>query len=194
MVSLSASDDFEGEPTPLHLQDLAQSELVEMVKVRDTHAFPVRFPTLTPYQELQLETSGLRAELRALSGTRLVTAKAEEPADPVGEHRTKFLELGKKFCILSELWADGTALGRAYPTTIQDTGPWSHDRYENAASMKDGVTAEIYACVPQEFHKLVHISPLFSSTVSGVVLIPAPLPFISPPSSFSKGWAICVGT
>ena len=27
------------------------------------------------------------------------------------------------------------------------------------------MTAEIYACVPQEFHRLIHISPLFSSTV-----------------------------
>jgi hypothetical protein len=36
------------------------------------------------------------------------------------------------------------------------------------------VTAEIYACVPQAFHKLVYISPLFSSTVRGIDFASSP--------------------
>lgn len=81
------------------------------------------------------------------------------------------MELGKKFCILAELWVDECTLARPYPTTIQDNSPWSLDRY-NSTTKQDGVTAEIYACVPKEFHKLVHISPLFSSTVCIVTSIP----------------------
>ena len=85
--------------------------------------------------------------------------------NPLDEHRASFLELGKKFCILAELWVDESALGRPYPATMQHISPWSPDRYDGTASKRDGVTAEIYAYVPEEFHKLVHISPQFSSTV-----------------------------
>jgi len=94
--------------------------------------------------------------------------------DPLIEHRAAFLELGKRFSILSELWADENALGRPYPATVQYGGPWSIDRRDGTASKQDKVTAEIYACVPQEFHKLIHISPLFSSTVCGIVLVSFP--------------------
>ena len=102
-----------------------------------------------------------------LSVTCTMSASSKEPVDPLTEHQPAFLELGKKFCVLAELWVNDSALGRPYPATMQDNGPWSADRYDSAASKQDGVTAEIYTHVPQEFHKLVHVSPLFSSTVCG---------------------------
>ena len=187
MVSATTPDE-PGEATPVRLSDLPQSELVELVKVHDVFMDFACFSTLTPLQNLQLETSKLQAELRTLNTTRVVSTSTEEPVDPLSEHRTTFLELGKKFCILSELWVDGSALGCPYPATIKDSGPWSHDRYETTASVRDGVTAEIYACVPQAFHKLINISPFFSSTVGGFVITSPPLLIISLPPVPRRPW------
>jgi len=193
MVSITAPGE-PGETAPLRLQDLPQSELVEIVKVCNVLTDSTRFWTLTPPQNLQIETSTLRAELHTLNTTRVVPGPAEDPVDPLNEHRPTFLELGKKFCILSELWVDGSALGRPYPTTISDSHPWSPNRYESPASGHDGVTAEIYACVPEAFHRLINVSPFFSSTVSSSIFASPSLPIISLSSSSSKALEICVDT
>ena len=100
-----------------------------------------------------------------------MSTSAEPQTDPLAEHRSRFLELGKRFCILAELWADSTALGRPYPVAIRDCSPWSHDRYDHSVSKQDAVAAEIYAHVPEEFHRVVHISPMFSSTVRIIVSV-----------------------
>ena len=43
MTQVSETDEPEGEPAPLHLEDLSRSELAEMIKVRKTHRIlPVR--------------------------------------------------------------------------------------------------------------------------------------------------------
>lgn len=166
MAQVDDSDEPEGGATPLHLEDLSRPELAEMVKVRKSPTYNSYLLTSTFCQALQLETSELRAELRVLRSTQTVSASAESRTpDPLAEHQSRFLELGKKFCVLAELWADNTALGRPYPEAIRDCGPWSHDRYDRSVPKQDAVAAEIYAHVPQEFHRLIHVSPYFSSTV-----------------------------
>ena len=103
----------------------------------------------------------------------MVSPSAEPQTDPLAEHRARFLELGKKFCILGELWVNNTALGRVYPVVIRDCSPWSHNLYDSPVSKQDAVAAEIYSHVPEEFHQLVHISPMFSSTVCIVSILQA---------------------
>ena len=122
---------------------------------------------LTPAsnQNLQLETSELRAELRVLRSTQTASTTVESEAEPLAELRPKFLEFGKSFTVLAELWVDQAAFGRLYPVAIQDSDPWSCHRYDNGVSKQDAVASEIYAHVPQEFHKLIHLSPYFSSAV-----------------------------
>ena len=126
---------------------------------------------LTLLQELQLQTSGLQAELRGLNSVRPTPELEDQPADPLAEHQATFSELGKRFCILSELWANENVLERPYPTAVPEGGPWSVERYDGTIPRQDAVTAEIYACVPEEFHRLIQISPLFSSTVRDLILV-----------------------
>ena len=179
------------EPTPLHLEDLPRSELAEMIKVCENSVYIVHSLTSALYQDLQIETSELRAELRVLRSTRPVSASTEPQTDPLAEHRSRFLELGKNFSILVELWVDDTALGRPYPVAICDCSPWSRDRYDHSISKQDAVAAEIYAQVPQEFHRLIHISPAFSSTVCIISFHQVPFTISLVPSSL-KAWETCV--
>lgn len=89
----------------------------------------------------------------------------ESEGEPLAELRPKFLEFGKSFTILAELWVDQAAFGRPYPVAIQDNSPWSCHRYGTGISKQDAVASDIYAHVPQEFHRLIHLSPYFSSAV-----------------------------
>ena len=165
MVLINKPNELEGGNAPLHLDDLQWSELTEMAKVCMTSSNTVRFLVFTQLSDLQLETSKLRAELRTVSSAHAVPMTTEQLANPLDKHQASFSELRKKFCILAELWVNESALGQPYPTTVKHISPWSPDCYNSTTSKQDGVTAEIYAYVPKEFHKLLHISPLFSSTV-----------------------------
>ena len=119
-------------------------------------------------------------------------AITEQPTNPLDEHQALFLELRKKFCILAELWVDESALGWPYPTTMEHISPWSPDHYDGTTSKQDGVMAEIYAYVPEEFHKLIHISPQFSSTVCTATSLVLHCLLSLYPSSL-KVQVICVG-
>ena len=112
MTQVGDTDEPEGGATPLHLEDLSRLELAEMIKVRKSPTYNSYLLTSAFCQVLQLETSELRAELHVLRSTQTVSASAEsQMLDPLAEHQSRFLELGKKFCVLAELWANSTALG-----------------------------------------------------------------------------------
>lgn len=103
-------------------------------------------------------------------------------AEPLAELRPKFIEFGKNFTILAELWIDQAAFGRPYPVAVEDNDPWSSHRYDTGVSKQDAVASEIYAHVPQEFHKLIHLSPYFSSAVCISFTIKFSLTYSSPVS------------
>ena len=86
MVSVVTPDEPQ-ESTPLRFEDLSRSELVNLVKVRDVSMDSARLSMLTTPQDLQLENSKLRAELRTLNTTRVVSAPTEKSADPLSDHR-----------------------------------------------------------------------------------------------------------
>ena len=82
---------------------------------------------LTLLQELQLQTSGLQAELCGLNSVHPTPEPDDQPVDPLAEHQAAFSEIGKRPHILSELWANENMLERPYPMAVPEGGPWSVD-------------------------------------------------------------------
>ena len=72
------------EPTPLHLEDLPRSELAEMIKVCKNSVYIVHLLTSALYQDLQIETSELHAELRCHAQEWASDIWPENPGKPRG--------------------------------------------------------------------------------------------------------------
>ena len=129
------------------------------------------FPIFTPSQQMQIETAKLKAENRALkSGQSRSTTPASSTVAVPTQDRTLHCEyrgIGKRFAVLSELWAQCSILRKPYPPRLQSLGPWDSGRCVNDTVWGEGNIAELYVLTPESYHDLIENSALFADQVRG---------------------------
>lgn len=79
------------------------------------------------------------------------------PDDPENEVKM----LGKKFCVMGELWIDDDAFRMPRPAMAPD----DPHRYDSDLTVRLGVIAELYEFVPSKFHDRVLRDPAFGRQV-----------------------------
>ena len=127
-------------------------------------------PILTPFpQELQHETSKLRAENRSLKSTRPVmdgqargTASSVSLAKPKEDDTTchGYRSAGKQFALLCDLWPKESILRLPYPPRLKSLGLWHSGRCANDTTWNEGNVAELYELLPERYHELIECHEL----------------------------------
>jgi len=87
------------------------------------------------------------------------------PPNPLEEYAGDFDQLGRGFCVISEVWVPPTALNQPYPERLRDIGPYHDTRYDDERSKREGVVAELYGFIPAKYHKHLEGSPFFTDKV-----------------------------
>jgi len=123
---------------------------------------------------MQLEAAKLKAQIRALkSGQDRTTSPVSSAVVAPATDKSILCEyrgVGKRFTVLSELWARRSILRKPFPPRFQSLGPWDSGRCANDATWNEGNIAELYVLTPESYHDLIENSALFADQVHGWAL------------------------
>ena len=99
----------------------------------------------------------------------MVTVSTTVP-DPLGKYGKDFDKLGRHFCAFNKIWVRPSHLCKPYPEDLREVGPRHAACYTNDKTKQDGVVAELYKFVPEDFHMYLESSPFFAKQVCAVVV------------------------
>lgn len=108
-------------------------------------------------KELELIVEGLNTSQAPQRKSR----KSQNLPEDIAADAEEIGLLGKKCCIVLSPWVPISAFGQDRPTF----GPDSTERYMNASNKKNGLVAELYNFVPENFHSYLQNSPKFADLV-----------------------------
>ena len=116
--------------------------------------------------DLQRQLKEMRLQNGSLAVDLSKKRRSSKTMVPVPEefvkHIPKIELLGRKFWVMGEPWVDQDCFGVPCPIDIT---PISPQRYATDLSTKQGVIAELYAFVPEKFHKMMEEAPVFQERV-----------------------------